>query len=140
LGRRHNLKFGGEVFSSRSTRSGSTDLLQQRDPDPAQRVAGRGRPVRAPGHLQGNLNTYSFYVNDMWRLSSPDHDAGPPVRPPSRVPPRAGASRRPFNPTEDTFPAVDDVVTWNSRAAHRRDLTISRQRQTVLKFNYGRYW
>ena len=139
----HNLKFGGEVF---------LESLDEQWFNPTYfnnviQILRNGAPAEvvlfeAPGHLQGNLNTYSFYVNDMWRVSS-RMTLTPGLRfdryrefLPAQVHPVG-----PFNPTEDTFPAVDNVVTWNLFAP-RIGLTydLRGNGKTVLKFNYGRYW
>ena len=59
----------------------------------------------------------------------------------SYLPAQTGPPVGPFNPTQTTFAAVNDLITWNL-AAPRAGLTfdLTGKGKTVLKGNYATYW
>lgn len=139
----HNLKFGGEVFYETLDRKWFNPTYYNN----VIQILRNGAPAEVilfetPSHLTGGLWTWSGYINDIWRLSS-RLTLTPGLRYdryreflPEQVHPVG-----PFNPTEDVFPAVDNVITWNVFAP-RLGVTydLLGNGRTVLKFNYARYY
>jgi hypothetical protein len=138
----HNFKVGGEIF-----RATATEIWKRAYPGDVLHVLRNGTPsevylFQTPSRSESGLWTYSAYANDSWRVSNrltlnlglrfdryrvflPDqtHPAGR------------------FNPTLQTFQAIDNLIDWNvlaPRIGVTRDL--GGDGKTIAKLSYGRYW
>jgi len=143
----HNFKLGGEFFNERFD-----DLRGQGGlgyvPGDVLMVLSRGRPsevllFQTPSASLNGLWTTGLYASDVWRI-------GPQLtftlgvvfdRYRAYLPAQIGPPVGPFNPTQATFDAVDNLVTWNLTAP-RIGLTydVTGDGKTVLKLNYASYW
>jgi hypothetical protein len=137
----HQFKGGGEVFLTNETeiwrRSYAGDVLH---------ITRGGQPAEVylfgtPSQSESGLWTYSAYANDSWRphrritLNLGARLDRYLVFLPEQVHP---AGR--FNPSLQTFAAVDEVIAWNvlvPRAGVTYDL--AGDGRTVTKVSYGRY-
>ncbi len=142
----HNFKFGGEWFRETFTDERGIDVAGS-VPGDILHILNNGTPAQvylfaSPSVSEQGLRTTGLYLQDSWRMNSrltlniglrydryrnflPEQE-GPPVGP--------------FNPTQLTFPANDNVNTYNNivpRFGMVLDLT--GQSRTVLKANYGLY-
>ena len=138
----HHFKVGGEVF-----RTTATEIWRTAYPGDVLHVLRNGEPsevylFQAPSRSDSGLWTYSAYANDSWRISNRltlnlglRFDR-------SRVflPEQAHPAGR-FNPTAQTFPAIDNLIDWNviaPRIGIAHDLGSSGK--TIAKVSYGQYW
>ena len=146
-GGNHNFKVGGEFFNERyDDLRGQGGLGQV--PNDVLMVLSNGAPsevilFQTPSASLNGLWTTGLYASDTWRVGSrltvtlgivydryrayePDQ-IGPPVSA--------------FNTAQVSFPAVDNLITWNLTAP-RVGLTydLSGNGKTVLKANYASYW
>jgi hypothetical protein len=143
----HNLKVGGEFFNERFDDLRGQDGLGQ-VPNDVLMVLSNGKPsevllFQSPSASLNGLWTTGLYASDVWRVGSrltftlgvvfdryrsylPDQ-SGPPV----------GA----FNTSQVSFPAVNNLITWNLTSP-RLGLTfdLTGNGKTVLKANYASYW
>jgi hypothetical protein len=143
----HNFKVGGEIFDERF------DYLRGQDglgyvPGDVLYILRNGSASEvlfflSPTASLNGLRTYGAYLADTWR-------AGPRLtlslgvrfdRYRSYLPAQVGPPVSRFNPTQVTFPAVDDLLTWNlpaPRVGFTYDLFGNGK--TVLKGNAALYW
>ncbi len=142
FGGSHDLKFGGEVFHETffeeffPTSYGNLAVSYTRQGIPSE------VELLDPGAIEATLMTYSFFVNDTWRVNNRltitpglrfDRFA-------NSLPEQEHPAGR-FSSTPIVFAAVDDLVSWNlfgPRFGITYDL--SGGGRSVLKFNYGQYW
>ena len=97
----------------------------------------------SPTASLNGLRTYGAYLSDTWRTSSRlTLSLGVRFdRYRSYLPEQTGPPVGPFNPTQTTFPAVDNLLTWNlpaPRVGFTYDLRGNGK--TVLKGNAALYW
>jgi outer membrane receptor protein involved in Fe transport len=141
-GGNHNFKFGGEIF-----RETVTDYRYEMHPGDVLHVLRNNAPVEVilfetPSISENGLWTYSGFISDAWQLNDRitlnlglRFDRYRAFLPEQEHP----AGR--FNPTPQTFAAVDNVIDWNlvsPRLGGAFDL--AGNGKTVVKFNYGQYW
>src|SRR5262252_4043407 len=143
----HNFKFGGEFFNERY------DDLRGQDgkgqvPGDVLMVLRNGNPsevllFQSPTTSLNGLWTTGLYASDTWRATSRlTFNLGVVFdRYRSYLPAQTGPPVGPFNPTQVSFPAVDNLITWNVTAP-RLGLTydLSGNGKTVVKANYALYW
>jgi hypothetical protein len=143
----HNFKVGGEFFNERYDDLRGQDGLGQ-VPNDVLMVLSNGAPsevilFQSPSASLNGLGTIGLYASDMWRVSSRFsftlgivYDRYRPYLPAQNGPPVG-----PFNTTQVSFPAVDNLITWNL-AAPRAGITfdLTGDGKTVLKANYASYW
>jgi hypothetical protein len=137
----HNFKLGGEIF-----RETTFEDWKDGYPNDVLHRLNNGRPTDVylfePGAATVGLWTYSGFLNDTWQVNRRltmnlglrfDKYVG-------YMPEQEHLAGR-FNPTPQTFAAVDDVINWNlwsPRAGFTYDITGNGK--TVVKLNYGQYW
>jgi hypothetical protein len=137
----HNLKIGGEIFHETTT-----DIYIDGYEEEILHVLNNGVKQEVilfqPGESIGGLWTYGLFIHDTWRVNNKltlnlgaRFDRYRAFSPEQEHP----VSR--FNPTAQTFPAVDNVIAWNLPAP-RLGITydVLGDGKTVLKANYGSYW
>ena len=143
----HNFKFGGEFFNERY------DDLRGQDgkgqvPNDVLMVLRNGNPsevvlFQSPTTSLNGLWTTGLYASDTWRATSRlTFNLGVVFdRYQSYLPGQTGPPVGPFNTTQVSFPAVDNLITWNVTAP-RLGFTydLSGNGKTVLKANYALYW
>src|SRR5262249_42653535 len=107
---------------------------------------GRAREVilfQTPSASLNGLWTTGLYASDTWRVGSHLNFTLGVVydRYRSYLPAQTGPPVGPFNATQATFAAVDNLITWNLTSP-RVGLTydIGGNGKTVLKANYASYW
>jgi hypothetical protein len=137
----HHFKFGGEIF-----RTVATEIWSRAYADDVLHVLRNGAPIavylfQTPSRSESGLFTYSAYANDSWRVSNRltlnlglrfDRYR---VFLPKQAPPVGR-----FNPTLQTFLAVDNVIDWNvvaPRIGVTHDFTDTGK--TIAKLSYGEY-
>ena len=143
----HNFKFGGEFFNERF------DDLRGQDgkgqvPGDVLMVLRNGVPsevvlFQSPTTSLNGLWTTGLYASDTWRASSRlTFNLGVVFdRYRLYLPEQTGPPVGPFNATQTSFPAVDNLITWNvtaPRLGFTYDLTGNGK--TVVKANYALYW
>jgi len=146
-GGNHNFKFGGEFFNERYD-----DLRGQGGlghlPGDVLMVLNRGVPsevilFQTPSASLNGLATSGLYASDVWRIGSRLTLTAGLVfdRYRSYLPAQTGPPVSAFNPTQITFDAVDNLITWNLTAP-RIGMTydLGGNGKTVLKANYASYW
>jgi hypothetical protein len=143
----HNFKVGGEFFNERfDDLRGQNGLGQV--PGDVLMVLRNGKPAevilfQTPSASLNGLWTTGLYASDLWRVSSRLTFTLGAVfdRYRSYLPAQTGPPVGPFNTVQVSFPAVDNVITWNLPAP-RAGLTydITGDGKTVLKANYALYW
>ena len=143
----HNFKVGGEFFNERfDDLRGQNGLGQV--PNDVLMITRSGVPTevilfQTPSASLNGLWTTGLYASDVWRVSSRMTFTLGLVydRYQSYLPAQTGPPVGPFNPTQVNFPAVNNLITWNTlapRAGLTYDLTGNGK--TVLKANYASYW
>jgi len=143
----HNFKLGGEFFNERyDDLRGQGGLGQV--PGDVLMVLSNGAPsevilFQTPSASLNGLWTTGLYASDMWRLGSRLSLTLGVVydRYRTYLPAQTGPPVGPFNPTQVSFAAVDNLITWNltaPRIGFTYDLTGNGK--TVLKANYASYW
>src|SRR5262249_41222628 len=143
----HNFKVGGGVFNERyHDLRGQGGLGQV--PNDVLMVLRNGTPTevilfQSPTASLNGLWTTGLYASDMWRASARlTFNVGLVYdRYQSYLPAQVGPPVSAFNPTQVNFPAVSNLITWNTwapRAGLTFDLT--GDGKTVLKANYATYW
>ena len=97
---------------------------------------------QTPSRSDSGLWTYSAYANDSWRMSNRlTLNLGLRFdRYRVFLPEQAHPAGR-FNPTAQTFPAVDNLIDWNV-IAPRIGLVhdLAGDGKTIAKLSYGQYW
>ena len=146
-GGNHNFKFGGEFFNERYDDLRGQDNLGQ-VPGDVLMVLSNGLPrevilFQSPSASLNGLRTTGLYAQDTWRSTTRLTFTLGVVydRYQSYLPAQTGPPVGPFNPTQVSFPAVDNLSTWNVTAP-RAGLTydLFGDGKTVLKANYALYW
>lgn len=143
----HNFKIGGEIFNERF------DYLRGQDglgyvPGDVLHILRNGNPTQvylfeSPSASLNGLWTYGLYASDTWRATS-RLTITPGIvfdRYRSYLPAQQGPPVGRFNPVQVSFPAVDNLLTWNlpaPRIGFTYDL--SGDGKTVIKGNYALYW
>ena len=143
----HNFKIGGEVFDERFDYKRGQDGLGYVPGDVLHVLrGGQASEVLfflAPTASLNGLRTYGAYLADTWRTSSRlTLSLGARFdRYRSYLPEQTGPPVGPFNPTQTTFPAVTNLLTWNLPAP-RVGFTydVRGNGKTVLKGNAALYW
>jgi hypothetical protein len=138
----HHFKVGGEIF-----RTTATEIWRSASPGDVLHVLQNRAPIEvylfeAPSRSDSGFWSYAAYANDSWRVNNrltlnlglrfdryrvflPDQ-AHPPGR---------------FNPTLQTFPAVDNLIDWNVLAPRIGLIhDFASDGKTIAKLSYGRYW
>ncbi|MBI3401648.1 MAG: TonB-dependent receptor [Acidobacteria bacterium] len=142
----HNFKIGGEIFDERFDYQRGQGIGYV--PNNVIHILRNGAPSEvllflSPTASLNGLRTYGAYIADTWRV-------GPRLtlslgarfdRYRSYLPEQTGPPVGPFNPTQASFAAVDDLLTWNLPAP-RLGFTydLRGDGKTVLKANYALYW
>lgn len=143
----HNFKFGGEFFNERFDDFRGKGGLGQ-VPNDVLMVLRDGRPAevllfQTPSSSLNGLWTTGLYASDVWRASTRlTLNLGVVFnRYRSYLPEQQGPPVGPFNATQTTFAAIDNLITWNV-AAPRLGFTydLSGSGKTVIKGNYALYW
>jgi hypothetical protein len=95
-----------------------------------------------PGDAIGGLMTYGAFIHDVWRANGKlTFNLGARIDRYRAFSPEQGHPVSRFNPTAQTFAAVDNLISWNlpvPRIGMTYDL--SGNGKTVLKANYGKYY
>jgi hypothetical protein len=138
----HDFKVGGEIFHETffeeffPTSYGNQTISYKRNGAPSE------VELFDPGAIKATLMTYSFFVNDTWRVNN-RLTLTPGLRFDrfvNSLPEQSHPAGR-FSSTPITFEEVDDLVSWSlfgPRLGVTYDLTGTGN--TVLKFNFGQYW
>jgi Carboxypeptidase regulatory-like domain/TonB dependent receptor len=143
----HNFKFGGEVLHETFTDERGVGV-DGNVPGDVLHILNNGAPLevylfQTPSKSENGLWTYSGYLQDTWRLNDrltlnlgirldryrtfQPEQTGPPV------------GR--FTTTQVTFPANNNLITWNLWAPRLgATFDLFGNGKTVAKFNFGRYW
>ena len=110
----HHFKVGGEIF-----RTTATEIWRRAYPGDVLHVLRNGTPIevylfQTPSRSESGLWTYSAYANDSWRVNNRlTLNLGLRFdRYRVFLPEQAHPAGR-FNPTSQTFPAVDNLIDWN---------------------------
>jgi hypothetical protein len=149
----HNLKIGGEIFHETVTdlfKDGfEEDFLHvtQNCPYPLPAVVPANCTkldviLFEPGDAIGGLMTYGAFIHDTWRVSGKlTLNLGARFDRYRAFSPEQGHPVSRFNPTAQTFSAVDNHISWNLPAP-RLGMTydLGGNGKTVLKANYGKYF
>ena len=137
----HNFKIGGEVFHETVT-----DIFIDGFEEDFMHVLQNGAKLDVilfePGESIGGLMTYGAFVHDVWRVSNKlTLNIGARIDRYRAFSPEQGHPVSRFNPTAQTFAAVDNYISWNLPAP-RIGMTydLMGDGRTVLKANYGKYW
>jgi hypothetical protein len=143
----HNIKVGGELFNERyDDLRGQNGLGQV--PGDVLMVLRNGKPsevilFQSPSASLNGLWTTGLYASDLWRIGSRlTLSLGVAFdRYRSYLPAQTGPPVGAFNPTQTSFAAVNNLLTWNL-ASPRLGFTydLGGNGKTVLKFNYASYW
>ncbi|HEY2906402.1 MAG TPA: carboxypeptidase regulatory-like domain-containing protein, partial [Vicinamibacterales bacterium] len=146
-GGNHNLKVGGEFFNERFDDLRGQDGLGQ-VPNDVLMVLSNGKPsevllFQSPSSSLNGLWTTGLYASDVWRVGSRLTFTLGVVfdRYRSYLPEQSGPPVGAFNTSQVSFPAVNNLITWNltsPRLGFTYDL--SGNGKTVLKANYASYW
>jgi carboxypeptidase family protein len=143
----HNFKVGGEIFDERFDYKRGQDGLGY-VPGDVTHILRNGAPSEVRLYLSptaslNGLRTYGAFLTDTWRANARLTLAlGVRFdRYRSYLPAQTGPPVGPFNPTQATFAAVDNLLTWNLPAP-RLGFTydLRGNGKTVLKGNYALYW
>jgi Carboxypeptidase regulatory-like domain/TonB dependent receptor len=138
----HHFKVGGEIF-----RTTATEIWRRAYPGDVLHVLRNGAPsevylFQTPSRSESGLWTHSGYANDSWQVSHRltlnlglRFDRYRVFLPAQAHPPGR------FSSTLQTFPAVDNLIDWNT-AAPRIGMThdLAGDGKTVAKLSYGQYW
>ena len=146
-GGNHNFKVGGEFFNERYDDLRGQDGLGQ-VPNDVLMVLSNGAPsevilFQTPSASLNGLWTTGLYGSDVWRVGQRLTLTLGVVfdRYQSYLPDQVGPPVGPFNTAQVSFPAVNNLITWNLTAP-RLGLTydLTGNGKTVLKANYASYW
>lgn len=137
----HNLKAGGEIFHETVT-----DIYIDGYEEDILHVLQNGNKLDVilfqPGESIGGLWTYGAFIHDTWRVNDRlTFNLGARVDRYRAFTPEQEHPVSRFNPTAQTFAAVDKVIAW-TLPAPRLGVTydLGGDGRTVLKANYGTYW
>ena len=137
----HNFKLGGEVFHETVT-----DVFIDGFEEDILHVMQNGAKLDViffqPGESTGGLMTYGAFIHDTWRANSKlTFNIGARIDRYRAFSPEQKHPASRFNPTAQTFAAVDNYIAWNLPAP-RLGMTydLLGNGKTVIKANYGTYW
>ncbi|HUE84845.1 MAG TPA: carboxypeptidase regulatory-like domain-containing protein [Vicinamibacterales bacterium] len=142
----HNFKVGGEVFRETATFVRG-DGVDGSVPGDVLHVLNNGAPAevylfQSPSRSENGLKTLGMFAQDTWQAGRFTVNFGVRYdRYLTFTPAQEGPPVGRFNTTQVTFPAIDNLVTFNAVAPRFGivyDLTGGGR--TVLKFNVGNYW
>ena len=143
----HNVKVGGEVLHETFTFIRGADNKGY-VPGDVLHILRNGAPAevylfQTPSESENGLWTMSGYIQDTWRLNNRlTLNVGVRLdRYRTFMPEQQGPPVGRFNAVQLSFPAVENLISWNlpaPRIGATYDLFGSGK--TVLKFNWGRYW
>ena len=140
-GGNHSFKIGGEIFHETTT-----DIFIDGFEEEILHVLNNGVKTDVilfqPGESIGGLWTYGAFIHDTWRVGDKlTLNLGARLDRYHAFAPEQGHPTSRFNPTAQTFAAVENVITWNLPAP-RLGVTydLFGDGRTVLKANYGSYW
>ena len=138
----HAFKLGAEAVQ---TTKG--ERLAEGYPGDVLDVLRNGTPIevylfQAPAASESGVRAYAAYATDAWRISNRfAFDLGLRFDRYRVFLPAQGHSAGRFNPTQQMFAAVDDVITWNVLAPRVGLIVdVSGDGQTLAKVHYGTYW
>jgi hypothetical protein len=137
----HNFKIGGELFDE-TVKDVFIDGFEDDVLHVMQNNAKLDVILFQPGESIGGLRTYGAFIHDTWRASNRlTFNLGVRFDRYRAYSPEQGHPSGRFNPTAQTFDAVDNYISWNLPAP-RLGMTydVSGNGKTVLKANYGSYW
>ena len=137
----HNFKIGGELFDE-TVKDVFIDGFEEDVLHVMQNNAKLDVILFQPGESIGGLRTYGAFIHDTWRASNRlTFNLGVRFDRYRAYSPEQGHPTGRFNPTAQTFAAVDNYISWNLPAP-RLGMTydVSGNGKTVLKANYGSYW
>ena len=137
----HNFKLGGELFDE-TVKDVFIDGFEDDVLHVMQNNAKLDVILFQPGESIGGLRTYGAFIHDTWRASDRlTFNLGLRFDRYRAYSPEQGHPTGRFNPTAQTFEAVDNYISWNLPAP-RLGMTydVSGNGKTVLKANYGSYW
>jgi hypothetical protein len=137
----HNFKLGGEVFQETVK-----DIFTDGFEEDILHVLQNGNKLDVilfqPGESIGGLMTYGAFIHDTWRVNNQlTFNIGARLDRYRAYSPEQEHPVSRFNPTAQTFAAVDNYISWNLPAP-RIGMTfdVTGDGRTVLKANYGTYW
>jgi hypothetical protein len=137
----HNFKIGGEIFHETVT-DRFIDGFEEDFLHVLQNGAKLDVILFEPGDAIGGLMTYGAFIHDVWRVNDKlTLNIGARIDRYRAFSPEQTHPTSRFNPTAQTFAAVDNYISWNLPAP-RIGMTydLSGDGKTVLKANYGTYW
>ena len=137
----HNFKIGGEIFHETVT-DRFIDGFEEDFLHVLQNGAKLDVILFEPGDAIGGLMTYGAFIHDVWRVNNKlTLNIGARLDRYRAFSPEQSHPVSRYNPTAQTFAAVDNFISWNLPAP-RIGMTydLSGNGKTVLKANYGTYW
>ncbi len=137
----HNFKLGGEIFDE-TVKDVFIDGFDEDILHVMQNNAKLDVILFQPGESIGGLRTYGVFVHDTWRVNNQlTFNLGARMDRYRAYSPEQEHPVSRFNPTAQTFAAVDNYISWNLPAP-RLGMTydLLGDGKTVLKANYGTYW
>ena len=126
----HNFKLGGEIFDE-TVKDVFIDGFEEDFLHVMQNNAKLDVILFQPGESIGGLRTYGAFLHDTWRVNNKlTFNLGVRIDRYRAYSPEQGHPVSRFNPTAQTFAAVDNYISWNLPAP-RLGMTydVSRQRQ-----------
>ena len=137
----HNFKIGGEMFHE-TVKDIFIDGFEEDILHVMQNGAKLDVIFFQPGESIGGLMTYGAFIHDVWRVSDKmTLNLGARIDRYRAFSPEQEHPASRFNPTAQTFAAVDNYISWNlpaPRLGMTYDLT--GDGKTVIKANFGTYW
>ena len=138
----HHFKVGGESF-----RTTATEIWRSAYPGDVLHVLQNRAPIEVylfetPSRSDSGFWSYAAYANDSWRVNNRltlnlglRFDRYRVFLPDQAHPPGQ------FNPTLQTFPAVDNLIDWNVLAPRIGLIhDFAADGKTLAKLSYGQYW